>query len=127
MLVHFTYHHVVRNPQLDKTIQSHVRKLEKLLSRFSPDLIHLHGALESNAAHQNLVCSLHLSLPTAQLHARQEGGNVLTDLQACFDHLLEQVKKHKRALRREEAWRRRRPKARPPAAATEMEEAPPPR
>ena len=125
MLVHFTYHHVVRNPQLDKTIRSHVQKLEKLLIRFSPDLVHLHGALESNGAHQNLVCSLHLSLPTAQLHARQEGGNVLTDLQACFDHLVEQVKKHKRALRRKEAWRRRRPKLSAPPETTEVKETPP--
>lgn len=110
MHVHFTYQNVPRTPQLEKVIQRHVRKLEKLLVRFAPDLVRLHGSLESNAAHQNTVCSLHLSLPTAQLHARQEGGNLLADLQACFNHLDEQVKKHKRALRREEEWKRRRPK-----------------
>jgi ribosome-associated translation inhibitor RaiA len=95
---------------MEKLIERHVQKLGKLLVRFAPDLVHLHGGLESNGAHHNTVCSLNLSLPTVQLHAREEGGNLLTDLQACFNHIAEQVKKHKRALRREEAWKRRRPK-----------------
>ena len=122
MHVHFTYHHVPRTLQLENVIQRHVRKLEQLLIRFSPDLVHLHGGLESNGAHHNTVCSLNLSLPTVQLHAREEGGNLLTDLQACFNHISEQVKKHKRALRREEAWRRRRPKLRAPVRSESSEE-----
>ena len=110
MQVHFSYHNVPRTPQMDKVIQTQIQKLEKLLVRFAPDLVHLHGTLESNGAHQNLVCSLNLSLPTGQLHARQEGSNLLTDLQTCFNHLVEQLKKHKQALRREEAWHRGRAK-----------------
>jgi len=110
MHIHFTYQHVPRTPQLEKVIERHVQKLGKLLVRFAPDLVHLHGGLESNGKHQNTVCSINLSLPTVQLHAREEGGNLLTDLQACFNHIGEQVKRHKRALRREEAWKRRRPK-----------------
>jgi ribosome-associated translation inhibitor RaiA len=106
MQVHFAYHHVPRTPQLESVIQTHVKKLEKLLSTYSPDLVHLHGVLESNAAHQNTVCSLNLSLPTGQLHAREEGGNLMTDLQACFNHVVDQVKKHKEGLRREASWRR---------------------
>ena len=110
MHIHFTYQHVPRTPRLEKVIERHVQKLGKLLVRFAPDLVHLHGGLESNGKHQNTVCSINLSLPTVQLHAREEGGNLLTDLQACFNHIGEQVKRHKRALRREEAWKRRRPK-----------------
>ena len=112
MHVHFSYQHVSRNPQMDKTIQQHVGKLGRFLTRFSPDLIHLHGMLEFNAAHQGPMCSLNLWLPTAQLHARHEGGTPLAALQTCFNQLLEQVKKHKQVLRREDVWKRRRYKFR---------------
>ena len=106
MQIHFSYHNVPRTTPLDKVIQSRIQKLEKLLVRFAPDLVHLHGMLESNGKHKYSVCSLNLALPTGQIHSREEGSNVLTDLQSCFDHLEGQLKKHKQALRREESWRR---------------------
>jgi ribosomal subunit interface protein len=106
MQVHFSYQNVPRTPQMDKVIQTQIQKLDKLLERFQPDLVHLHGMLESNGAHKNRVCSLNLALPTGQIHARQEGGDLLTDLQACFDHLVDQLKKHKQVLRREAEWRK---------------------
>jgi ribosomal subunit interface protein len=118
MQVHFSYQNVPRTPQMDKVIETHLKKVEKLLAHFSPDLVHLHGTLESNGTHKNTVCSLNLALPTGQLHARQEGSNLMTDLQLCFAHLLEQLKKHKRSLRNEEAWQRDRAKR---AAAVEPE------
>jgi ribosomal subunit interface protein len=108
MHVHFTYLHVPKTPQLDQVIERHIQKLEKLLAHFSPDLVHLRGALESNGTHSNTVCSLNLALPTGQIHARQEGKNLMTDLQACFSHLNQQLKKHKEGLRREEDWKRQR-------------------
>ena len=111
MQVHFSYHNVPRTPQMDKVIETHLQKLETLLARFSPDLVHLHGVIEANGAHQNRVCSLNLSLPTGQLHARQEGSNSMTDLQACFNHLIDQLKKHKETLRREGVWHKEREKA----------------
>jgi ribosomal subunit interface protein len=117
MHVHLTYLHAPRTPQLDKVIQSRLSKLEKLLEHFSSDLVQLHGALESNTARKNSTCSLNLSLPTAQIHAREEGINLLTNVQACFDHLEEQLKKHKRGLRREEVWKRRRPRKTSPRLA----------
>lgn len=108
MHVHFSFHHVSRNASLDKKIDSEVRKLEKLLARFSSDLIRLHGVLEFTAAHKGPVCSLSLWLPTARLHSRHEGDTPLTALEDCFSHLIEQVKKHKQFLRREGVWKRRR-------------------
>ncbi|OFW26790.1 MAG: hypothetical protein A3H27_16140 [Acidobacteria bacterium RIFCSPLOWO2_02_FULL_59_13] len=108
MHVHFSYQHVSHNLQIDKAIRQYVAKLERLLHRFSNDLIRLHGLLEYNAAHQGPSCSLNLWLPTAQLHARHEGGPPLTALQVCFNHLVAQVKKHKQVLRREDVWKRRR-------------------
>ena len=110
MQVHFSYHNVPRTTQMDQVIQKNLQKLEKLLSHFAPDLVHLHGTLESNGAHKNTVVSLNLSLPTGQLHSRQQKGNLLKDLQACFSQLVDQLKKHKETLRHEDAWRRERPK-----------------
>lgn len=110
MQVHFSYHNVSRTAPLDEAIQKNIQKLEKFLVHFSPDLVHLHGTLESNAAHKNTVVSLNLSLPTGQLHSREQTGNLTKDLQSCFNQLVDQLKKHKEGLRREESWRRERPK-----------------
>jgi ribosomal subunit interface protein len=106
MQVHFSYHNVPRTPQLDDVVQKNLKKLEKLLTHFSPDLVHLHGTLEANAAHKNSACSLNLSLPTGQIHARERNGVLLKDLQACFNELVAQLKKHKATLRREDEWGR---------------------
>ena len=108
MHIHFSFHHVSRNAQIDKTITSQVNKLEKLLGRFSSDLIRIHGVVEFSAAHKGPVCSLNLWLPTARLNTRHEGGSPLTALQDCFDQLIEQVKQQKTFLRRESVWKRRR-------------------
>jgi ribosome-associated translation inhibitor RaiA len=104
MHVHFSYQNVVRTTRIDDVIGSHLKKLDKLLAHFSPDLVHLHGTLETNGSHKSSCCSLNLALPTGQLHARQEGGDSVADLQACFGHVIAQLKKHKQALRREDSW-----------------------
>ena len=118
MQVHISYHNVPRTKQLDHVIQKNMKKLEKLLSHYSPDLVHLHGTLESNGAQKNTTVSLNLALPTGQLHSREKEGNLLKDVQACFNQLVDQLKKHKEALRREGAWRRERPPRRTSSART---------
>ena len=106
MHIHFSYHHVVRNSSIDKTIDSNVRKLEKLLSSFAPDLVRLHGLMEFTAPHRGAVCSLNLRLPTGQVNFRHEGDTPLVALQDCFKHLIEQVKKHKAFVRGDGEWRK---------------------
>jgi len=109
MLIDLSFHHVGRDPKIDKTIDSNVRKLEKLLSSFSPDLVRLHGLMEFTAPHQGPVCSLNLWLPTGRLHFRHEGDTPLFAIHDCFKHLIEQVKKHMAVVRGEGEWRRRQP------------------
>lgn len=109
MHVHFSYHHVVRDSLIDKTIATNLSKLEKLLSTFSPDLVHLHGLMEFTAPHQGSVCSLNLRLPTGQINSRHEGDTPLVALQDCFKQLIAQVKKHKAVVRGDGDWRRRKP------------------
>lgn len=108
MQVHFSYHHGSPNPQLEKIIDTHVRKLDQLLVRFSPDLVHLHGVIEFGTTKQGTICSLNLWLPTARLHAKERGKELSAALRASFDHVEEQVKKHKEVLRREGEWKRKR-------------------
>jgi len=112
MQVHFSFQHGSRTPQLDKIIDSHVRKLSVLLVRFSPDLVHLHGLVEFGAAHHKPLCSLDLWLPTTRLHAREQGPDLAAALRVSFNQLREQLKKHKEVLRREADWKRKRIRAR---------------
>jgi len=109
MHIDLSFHHVSRDPQMEKTVASNVHKLERLLSRFSPDLVRLHGMMEFTAPRQGPVCSLNLWLPTGRLNFRHEGDTPLTAVQDCFKHLIEQVKKHKAFVRREGAWQRETP------------------
>lgn len=108
MQVHFSYQHGSPNPQLEKIIDMHVRKLDQLLVRFSPDLVHLHGVVELGTPKQGTQCSLNLWLPTARLHARERGKELPAVLRDSFEHIEEQVKKHKEVLRREGEWKRKR-------------------
>ena len=104
MQVHFSYQHGSRNPELDKVIDMHVGKLAPLLIRFSPDLVHLHGMVDFSATKKGQLCSLNLWLPTARLHATEQGHDLLAAVRAAFNHLREQVKKHNQVLRREGEW-----------------------
>ena len=108
MQVHFSYQHGASDAPLQKIIGTHVRKLDQLLVRFSPDLVHLHGVVEFGTPKQGTNCSLNLWLPTARLHARERGNDIPAVLRASFEHLEEQVKKHKEVLRREGEWKRTR-------------------
>jgi len=109
MLIEFSFHHVVRDPLIDKTIDSNTRKLQRLLTHFSPDLVRLHGLIQFSTPHQGSVCSLNLWLPTGQLHFRHEGDTPLIALQDCFKHLIAPVKKHMGMVRGDGDWRRRKP------------------
>ena len=108
MQVHFSYQHGSPHQELERIIDMHVRKLEKLLVRFSPDLVHLHGVVEFGTPKSGTGCSLNLWLPTARLHARERGKDVPAALRAAFHHVEDQLKKHKEVLRREGEWKRKR-------------------
>ena len=112
MQVQFSFQHGSRTPQLDKIIDSNVRKLTVLLGRYSPDLVHLHGLVEFGAANHKPVCSLDLWLPTSRLHARQQRPDLATAVRVSFNQLREQIKKHKELLRREAEWKRKRSRTR---------------
>ena len=56
MQVHWSIHHVERSQQLDKAIESGIKKIDGLLVIYSLGLVHVHGLLGYTAAHQGPVC-----------------------------------------------------------------------
>ena len=91
--------------------QRHVVKLEKLLKRYVPDLVQLHGDIEKHPRQENYIFSMNLMLPTGTLHATGEGAEVRGSVKAAFAELEAQIKKHMALLRKDYEWKRKRPHA----------------
>ena len=56
-----------------KKPQRQAAKLEKLLKRYSPDLVKLHGDIEKHPRKESYTFTVNLSLPTGTLHATGRG------------------------------------------------------
>ena len=93
---------------LEKETSRHKVKLEKLLKRYPPDSLQLHGDIEKLARRESYTFSVNLYLPTGTLHATGEGADVLACVKAAFAELAAQVKKHQSLLRKDYEWKRKR-------------------
>jgi ribosome-associated translation inhibitor RaiA len=82
-----------------------IEKLEKLLKRYKPDLIHLHSALEKIERTEQFCFSVNLALPTGTLHAESTKDNLRSSAKTAFAELFEQVKKHQAKLRKDYEWK----------------------
>lgn len=87
----------------------HEAKIEKLLKRYSPDLVHLHGCFEKHSRKREHAFSLTLSLPTGKLHATATESEVRLSAKKAFSDLEKQLKKHQSLLRKDYEWKRKRP------------------
>ncbi|HVA94432.1 MAG TPA: hypothetical protein VNI36_05955 [Candidatus Dormibacteraeota bacterium] len=96
---------------IEKETQLHVVKIEKLLKRYEPDLVQLHGTMEKHPRKENYLFSLNLSLPTGVLHATGEGIDVRKSVKVTFAEIEKQIKKHMALLRKDYEWKRKRPRA----------------
>jgi len=96
---------------IEAETQRHVAKLEKLLKRYAPDLVQLHGDIEKRPRKESYIFSLNLSLPTGTLHATGEGADVRGGVKAAFFEIEAQIKKHMALLRKDYEWKRKRPHA----------------
>ena len=90
----------------------HAVKLGKLLKRYAPDLVQLHGNIEKRPRKPEYLFSLNLSLPTGTLHATGEAADVRACVKAAFAEIEAQIKKHMALLRKDYEWKRKRPRAR---------------
>jgi ribosome-associated translation inhibitor RaiA len=101
-------HEEWREP-VEKETHRQVAKLEKLLKRYSPDLVLLHADIEKHARKESYTFTLNLSLPSGTLHATGEGEDVLASVKVAFSEICTQCKKHQALLRKDYEWKRKRP------------------
>jgi ribosome-associated translation inhibitor RaiA len=108
-----SYKHVGSHDSAEQETERHVKKLERLLKSYEPDLVQLHGVFSSKNPHnQEYSFSLNLSLPTGTLHATGTGTNLRACCKQAFGELEMQVKKHQARLRKDYEWKRKRPRVR---------------
>lgn len=96
---------------IEKETEQHVAKLKKLLTRYAPDLVQLHGSIEKHPRKESYSFTLNLSLPTGTLHATGEGTDVRKSVKAAFSEIETQIKKHMALVRKDYEWKRKRPRA----------------
>jgi ribosome-associated translation inhibitor RaiA len=105
-----TYSHV--DPEfraiIEHETERHAAKLNRILKRYSPDLVVLHGSLEKTPRKTEFNFSLNLNLPTGTLHSTGVGADALGSAKAAFAELEVQVTKHQAKLRKDYAWKRKR-------------------
>jgi ribosomal subunit interface protein len=109
MKISYSHVHDEIHREIDDEAKSHLEKLERLLKRYDPDLVQLHGSLEKQAHKDDLKfsLSLNLTLPTGTLHATGEGSDVRASAKAAFAEIEAQVKKHQQKLRKGYVWKRK--------------------
>src|ERR1700730_108727 len=112
MKLSISYKHVDAQDAIEKDVDRHVAKLNKLLKAYAPDLVQLHGVFAVNTHKEQHSCTLNLSLPTGSIHATGTGKNERTSCKMAFSELEAQVKKHQALLRKDYQWKRKRPRER---------------
>lgn len=101
MQVQFTVQ-VPKSSDLEAQLAKLQEKVGRLLAMFQPDLVQLHGRLTRHTSREGALCSLNLRLPTGQLASEGGGATAQIALRQAQDELLEQIKKHKQRLHREQ-------------------------
>ncbi len=112
MKISISYKHAESRKFVETEIERHVRKLDRLLKSYAPDLVQLHGVFSSNPHKAEYLFSLNLSLPTGAMHATGTGESVRGSCKQAFSELESQVKKHQSKLRKDYEWKRKRPRPR---------------
>jgi len=107
-------HREWREP-VEKETQRQAAKLNKLLKRYSPDLVKMHGDIGKHPRKESYTFTVSLSLPTGTLHATAERADVVASVKAAFAEICAQCKKHQSILRKDYEWKRKRPRVRIPA------------
>ena len=80
-------------------MQRHLQKISRLLKRYSPDLVQLHGSFEKHLRRLEYRFSVNLILPTGTLHATGAGPAAIASARVGFSELEAQIKKHQARLR----------------------------
>lgn len=109
MKISYSNVHAGLRKEVEDETQHHVEKLNRLLKKYSPDLIKLHGCLDRNSHKSEFELSLNLELPTGTLHADSSAPDPRACVKIAFVEIEVQVKKHQQKLRKDYVWKRKRP------------------
>lgn len=96
---------------IDNEAAHHIEKLNRLLKRYSPDLVQLHASLEKTPRKTEFSFSVNLTLPTGTLHATGLGPDIRSSAKSAFMDIERQVKKHQEKVRKDYVWKRKRARA----------------
>lgn len=108
MKISYSNVHAELRKEIDEESQHHVEKLNRLLKKYSPDLISLHGCLDRNSRTAEFELSLNLVLPTGTLHATGSAPDPRACARIVFSEIEVQLKKHQQKLRKDYVWKRKR-------------------
>jgi ribosome-associated translation inhibitor RaiA len=110
MNVSMTYKAVEFREPVEAVIGPHIKKLEKLLKSYSPDLVQLHCVVARFGKKDECNVTLNLTLPTGTLHCVGTGLPARASVNEAFHEIETQIKKHKAHLRHDYEWKRKRPR-----------------
>lgn len=123
MNVQISYKGLDKTPDVESTVQQHIKKLERRLQLFRPELVSLHGSVLQKSPRAGFVVALSLKLPSTDLAAEQANQQPAMAIKAAFDALIEQVTSHKELLRNHHRFPgRRRGSQRHPAGDVPFEQ-----
>ena len=123
MNVHISYKGLEKTPDVESTIQQHLKKLERRLQLFRPELVSLHGSVLQRSPRAGFIVALNLRLPSRDLAVEEANPNPAMAIRGAFDGLIEQVTNHKEVLSDHHRFPgRRRGTSRRPTAEVPFEE-----
>lgn len=111
MKISFSHIEANLRESIEKVVEHHIQKLEKLLQHYSPDSVKIHGDLEHRPRKSDFSCCLNLTLPTGTLHATAVASDASASVRTAFVDLEGQVKKHQAKVRKDYEWKRKRGRA----------------
>lgn len=107
MNVHISYKGLEKTPDIDSTVQQHIKKLERRLQLFRPELISLHGSVLQKSPRAGYVVALNLKLPSTDLASEQASPAPAIAIKAAFEALTDQLTRHREMLRARHNFPRR--------------------
>lgn len=102
MNVHISYKYA-KAPDVEREFSHQIKKLERRVQIYRPDLVHLHAIVDQSSAKAGdmLVVSVNLRVPSGQLAAQESAPKAVLGVKRAFAELLKQLNKHKELLRGE--------------------------
>src|SRR5437588_1537630 len=109
MNVHISYKYA-KAPDVEREFSQQIKKLERRVQIYRPELVHLHAIVDKSAASRGeMQISLNLRVPSGQLAAQEAAETAVRALKRAFEELLKQLTKHKDLLRGQQHRRMRKP------------------